>query len=91
MEVQSGAQELKVLGGDYLIGDLNGVVHLPADLAFPAIALTASQVEADEKIAADLAKGRNFEEASKEHRANVKKAEDLPRYYFSSDYSDFDI
>lgn len=37
----------------------------------------ASQVEADEKIAKDIQNGRTFQEASKEHRAKVKRMEDL--------------
>ena len=63
--------------GDYLIGDLNGVVCLPKQLAEKAVALMASQVEADERIARDLREGRSFQEASKEHRAKVKRVEDL--------------
>lgn len=39
--------------------------------------LMRSQVEADEKIAEDLKRGRGFEEASKERRAEVLRAEDL--------------
>ncbi|KAI4206686.1 MAG: hypothetical protein LQ346_000978 [Caloplaca aetnensis] len=63
--------------GDYLIGDVNGVVCLPKELAEGVLALIPSQVEADEKIAEDLAKGRGFEQASKERRAGVKKATEL--------------
>lgn len=36
-----------------------------------------SQVEADERIAADLERGRSFGEASAEHRAKVRRVEDL--------------
>ena len=50
---------------------------LPEGLAEKAIALMGSQVEADEMIARDIQDGRTFQEASKEHRAKVKKAEDL--------------
>ena len=32
-----------------------------------------SQVEADEKIGADIKNGRTFAEASKEHRAGVRQ------------------
>ena len=42
-----------------------------------AIALMAGQVEADEKIAKDIQNGKTFQEASKEHRAKVKKVEGL--------------
>lgn len=63
--------------GDYLIGDLNGVVCLPKELAEKAVRLMKSQVEADEEIVEDLKRGRGFEEASKERRAEVLRAEDL--------------
>lgn len=59
--------------GDYLIGDLNGVVCLPASFAELVVSLIPSQVEADEKIARDLQQGRSFAEAAKEHRASVKQ------------------
>lgn len=77
MQLQSEGLAVTIRPGDYLIGDLNGVVCLPKDLAEKAVALMGYQVEADGKIARDLARGRSFQEASKEHRANVKKAEDL--------------
>lgn len=77
VRLQSEDQEATIFPGDYLIGDLNGVVCLPKGLAEVAIALMASQVEADEKIAKDIQDGRTFQEASKEHRAKVKKLEDL--------------
>jgi regulator of RNase E activity RraA len=60
--------------GDYLIGDLNGVVCLPKELAEKAINLMGSQVLADEKIAVDLDKGMSFVEASKKHRGGLRKA-----------------
>ncbi|KAL8923478.1 MAG: hypothetical protein Q9208_004606 [Pyrenodesmia sp. 3 TL-2023] len=63
--------------GDYLIGDVNGVVCLPKHLAEGVLALMPSQVEADERIAEDLDKGKGFEQASKEHRAHVRKVRDL--------------
>ncbi len=61
------------MAGDYIIGDLNGVVCLPKALAEKAIALIPSQVEADEKIAGALQQGKNFTDASQEYRAGVKK------------------
>ena len=72
VRLQSEDQEAIISPGDYLIADLNGVVCLPKGLAEKAVALMASQVEADERIAEDLKKGRTFQEARKEHRANVK-------------------
>ena len=77
VRLQSEHQEATILPGDYLIGDLNGVVCLPKGLAERAIALMASQVEADEKIAKDIQKGKTFQEASKEHRAKVMKVEEM--------------
>ena len=77
VRLQSEDQEATIFPGDYLIGDLNGVVCLPKGLAEKAVALMTSQVEADEKIAKDIQIGREFQEASKEHREKVKKVEDL--------------
>lgn len=56
-----------------MIGDLNGVVCIPRHLAEKVVDLIPSQVEADEKIAADIKAGRSVQEAMKEHRAGVKK------------------
>ena len=77
VRLQSEDQEATISPGDYLIGDLNGVVCLPKGLVGRAVALMASQVEADGKIAKDIQNGRTFQEASKEHRAKVKRVEDL--------------
>lgn len=72
VKLQSEDQEAIIHPGDYLIADLNGVVHLPKHLAQRVIKLLASQVEADERVAEDLKRGRAFLEAAKEHRASVK-------------------
>lgn len=72
MKLQSEDQEAIIHPGDYLIADLNGVVHLPKHLAQRVIESLASQVEADERVAEDLKRGRAFSEAAKEHRASVK-------------------
>ena len=77
MRLQSEEQDATINPGDYLIGDLNGVVCLPKSLAGKAVALIPSQVEADGLIAEDIKKGVTFGEASKERRARVKKPEDL--------------
>lgn len=50
---------------------------LPKVLAEKAVALMASQVAADELIAADIAEGKTFEEASRARRAGVRRVEDL--------------
>ncbi|KAK0387098.1 hypothetical protein NLU13_5411 [Sarocladium strictum] len=62
------AHTITVSPGDYIIGDLNGVVVLPKDMAEAAIPLIAPQVEADEKMAAEIKKGMSFAEASKKFR-----------------------
>ncbi|KAL9070666.1 MAG: hypothetical protein Q9161_004720 [Pseudevernia consocians] len=77
VRLQSEEQEAMVHPEDYLIADLNGVVCLPKGLAEKAVALMASQVQADERISRDLADGRRFGESSREHRAKVKRVEDL--------------
>ena len=59
--------------GDILIGDINGVVCLPQNLAEKALDLIQSQVDADVKVAEDIQKGRKVADAMKEHRANVKQ------------------
>lgn len=72
MRLQSENQEAIIHPGDYLIADLDGVVQLPKHLAQRAIELLASQVEADDRVAEDLNRGRVFSEAAKEHRASIK-------------------
>ena len=71
--LQSEDQDLIISPGDYLIGDLNGVVCLPKELAETALNLVPSQVEADERIAEDIKAGVSFAQSSKKHRASVGK------------------
>lgn len=66
-------QEAVINPGDILVGDMNGVVCLPQSLAEKALELIQSQVDADEKVADDIRKGRSVAESMKEHRANVKQ------------------
>ncbi|KUJ07651.1 RraA-like protein [Mollisia scopiformis] len=73
VKLQSTEQDASIKPGDYLIGDLNGVVCLPREFAEKAIALMAPQVEADLKIAEDIRKGMTFVEASKKHRSGIPK------------------
>ena len=74
VKLHSEEQHIVIQPGDYIIGDLNGVVRLPKELAERAIVLMGPQVEADEKIAADLDQGVTFVEASKNHRGGLRKA-----------------
>ncbi|KAL8377886.1 hypothetical protein RB595_008529 [Gaeumannomyces hyphopodioides] len=62
-------QDATVNPGDYLIGDLNGVVALPRELAERALPLMAAQVEADTKMAEAIGRGMSFSEASKKFRS----------------------
>lgn len=66
--VPSGEHNITVCSGDYVIGDVNGVVVLPKDRADEAIPLIAPQVEADTKMAAAIRDGMTFSEASKKFR-----------------------
>lgn len=66
--LQTDEQEMTIRPGDYLIGDINGVVVLPKELAEQAVPLMAKQVEADSKMAVAIAKGMSFTEASKLYR-----------------------
>ncbi|KAM7193856.1 RraA-like protein [Rhypophila sp. PSN 637] len=65
VKLQTDEQDMTINPGDYLIGDINGVVVLPKELAEQAIPLMAKQVEADTKMAAAIAEGMSFSEASK--------------------------
>jgi len=69
VKLQTDEQDITINPGDYLIGDLNGVVVLPRDLAEKAIPLMAQQVAADSKMAVEIEKGMTFAEASKKFRS----------------------
>ncbi|KAK3055242.1 hypothetical protein LTR09_003795 [Extremus antarcticus] len=66
-------QEAIIYPGDILVADINGVVCIPQNLAEKALDLIQSQVEADEKVGADILEGRSVADAMKEHRAGVKQ------------------
>jgi regulator of RNase E activity RraA len=68
VKLQTDEQDMEIRPGDYLVGDVNGVVVLPAELAEQAIPLMRKQVEADEKMAVEIKKGMSFSEASKKFR-----------------------
>lgn len=68
VKLHTDEQDMTVNPGDYIIGDLNGVVVLPKDLAEKALPLMAKQVEADSKMAEEIKKGMGFSEASKRFR-----------------------
>ncbi|KAH7381369.1 RraA-like protein [Phaeosphaeria sp. MPI-PUGE-AT-0046c] len=64
VKLQSEHQDMEIRPGDYLMGDVNGVVVLPKEKAGEVIALMAKRVEADEKVREGLTKGLSFKEAS---------------------------
>ncbi|OAA66456.1 RraA-like protein [Niveomyces insectorum RCEF 264] len=69
VKLQTDDQDMTIRPGDYIIGDLNGVVVLPKELAAQALALIPQQIEADTKMGdAILEKGMSFSEASKAFR-----------------------
>ncbi|KAK0632605.1 ribonuclease E inhibitor RraA/Dimethylmenaquinone methyltransferase [Immersiella caudata] len=69
VRLQTDEQDMTIRPGDYIIGDINGVVVLPKELAEAAIPLMAKQVAADSQMAVEIAKGMTFAEASKKFRS----------------------
>jgi len=62
-------RDIVINPGDYLMGDINGVVILPNGLAEQAIPLMAKQVEADSQMAVAIQNGMTFADASKKFRS----------------------
>ncbi|AQZ09982.1 YER010C [Zygosaccharomyces parabailii] len=59
--------------GDYIIGDANGVVRIPSEIALEElVAYVRKSVEADELVAEDIRKGLPAKQAQKERRAVLK-------------------
>jgi regulator of RNase E activity RraA len=69
VRLQTFEQDIMIRPGDYLIGDLNGVVVLPRHLAETALPLMAKQVAADSHMAVAIEDGVTFSEASKRFRS----------------------
>lgn len=68
VKVCNDGQDITVNPGDYLIGDVNGVVVLPRELAEQALPLMAKQVAADSQMAVEIQKGMTFTEATRNFR-----------------------
>lgn len=68
VKLATDEQDMEVHPGDYLIGDLNGVVVLPKELAAKALPLIKPSVDADDQMMAAIKGGMGFEEASKKFR-----------------------
>lgn len=69
VKLATDEQDMVIRPGDYIIGDLNGVVVCPRELAEQVIPIVRQQVDADDKMMAALNEGMGFEEASKRFRA----------------------
>ena len=61
-------QDMEIRPGDILIGDLNGVVVLPAELAEQALELIRKGVAGDDKVMEAIRGGMSFEEATGKFR-----------------------
>ncbi|KAH8777492.1 ribonuclease E inhibitor RraA/Dimethylmenaquinone methyltransferase [Diaporthe sp. PMI_573] len=68
VKLATDEQDMEIRPGDYIIGDLNGVVVCPKELAEEVIPIVQKMVDADDKVMAELQKGMGFEEASKKFR-----------------------
>ncbi|KAK3300560.1 ribonuclease E inhibitor RraA/Dimethylmenaquinone methyltransferase [Chaetomium fimeti] len=69
VKASNDGRDIVINPGDYLIGDINGVVILPKGLAEQALPLMGKQVEADSKMAVAIRNGMSFAEASKKFRS----------------------
>ncbi|OJJ08157.1 hypothetical protein ASPVEDRAFT_155873 [Aspergillus versicolor CBS 583.65] len=68
VRLDSQNQEAWVQPGDYIIGDLNGVVRLPQELAEQVLDAIPAIAEADAKCAEGIKAGRSVQEVFKEFR-----------------------
>jgi regulator of RNase E activity RraA len=68
-EVEVGGDEgVVVREGDFLFGDLNGVVCLPVECVEEAIGLLGGLVEADRRVAEEIGRGGLVWEAMEKWR-----------------------
>lgn len=68
VRLDSQSQEAWIEPGDYIIGDLNGVVRLPQELADQVLDAIAGIAEADAKCAEGIKAGRSVQEVFQEFR-----------------------
>ena len=69
VKLQDPALDVTINPGDIIFGDLNGVVCVPKDAVDKILELMPKLVEADEKMAKDIAKGMTFAEAKDKYRS----------------------
>lgn len=68
VQLNSQDQIAWVKPGDYLVGDLDGVVCIPAELVKDVLDAIPKIVEADEKCAEGIRQGRSVVDVFKEFR-----------------------
>lgn len=68
VKLQTDEQDITINPGDYIMGDLNGVVVIPKHLAEETLPLMSKQVEADSNMAVEISMGVSFTEAAKKFR-----------------------
>ncbi|KAL4987429.1 ribonuclease E inhibitor RraA/Dimethylmenaquinone methyltransferase [Aspergillus falconensis] len=68
VRLHSDHQDAWIQPGDYIIGDLNGVVRLPRELAEQVLDAIPAIAEADAKCAEGIKAGRTVQEVFKEFR-----------------------
>ncbi|KAL2213482.1 RraA-like protein [Sarocladium strictum] len=68
VELQDTETKVVISPGDYLMGDLNGVVVLPREMAEQAIPLMEKQIAVDAQMAVALKGNMSFTEASQNFR-----------------------
>ena len=60
--------EATISPGDWIVGDLNGVICVPKSIASQVVKLLPQLGEAESKVEADIDQGLSFAVASKKHR-----------------------
>jgi len=68
VRLNSDRQEAWIRPGDYLFGDLNGVVCIPREAAERCLEILPGIVDLDNKCAVDLKNGASFAEVLKWHK-----------------------
>jgi regulator of RNase E activity RraA len=68
VRLNSDRQEAWIRPGDFLFGDLNGVVCIPREAAEKCLEVLPEIVEADTRCAIDIKSGVSFAEVLKRHK-----------------------